>query len=287
MRQATRAQGLTPKHKPWASGLGECRGQSREERACGPRGAYVTLMAEMIACALSASSHSAAAFSACQVSCLPWKAGSVSQNSSRLDLSWPIVIGVSELHTGAFRQRSLFPGPGTAHHVRVFADAHVPQRQLLSLHHRASSASCARSAAAEGARTIGRCPLARGASRSLTAGSRSRARGRHCGVLADRRFEAAGAHGARGAARGAAAAALPRSCQSSAHDGGGVCRSGPACCAQSTQTSARLAAPRPVQNAPRSPPQAERSTVSSNAPPAASLFTPTTTTSSSQGGFKP
>jgi hypothetical protein len=106
---------------------GECRGQSREERACGPRGAYVTLMAEMIACAVSASSHSAAAFSACQISCLPWKAGSVSQNSSRLDLSCPIVIGVSELHTGAFRQRSLFPGPGTAHHARVFEDArHTP-----------------------------------------------------------------------------------------------------------------------------------------------------------------
>ena len=92
----------------------------------GRGGAYVTLMAEMIACAVSASSHSAAAFSACQISCLPWKAGSVSQNSSRLDLSCPIVIGVSELHTGAFRQRSLFPGPGTAHHARVFADAHAP-----------------------------------------------------------------------------------------------------------------------------------------------------------------
>ena len=99
----------------WGSGQG----------ACGQRGAYVTLMADIIACAVSASSHSAAALSACHISALPWKAGSVSQNSSRFDLSCPMVIGVSELHTGAFRQRSLFPGPGAAR-------SHTRARRTLS-----------------------------------------------------------------------------------------------------------------------------------------------------------
>jgi len=72
----------------------------------------VTSTADIIACAVSVSSHSAAARSACQISDLPVKAGAVSQNSSRLDSSCPLVIGRSELHTGTFRQICLFPGPG-------------------------------------------------------------------------------------------------------------------------------------------------------------------------------
>lgn len=66
-----------------------------------------------IACASSGSLHSearAAARSASQISLRPSKAGAVSQNSSRLLLSWPSVIGYSLFHFGrSFLRGSLRP----------------------------------------------------------------------------------------------------------------------------------------------------------------------------------
>lgn len=59
-----------------------------------------------IACAQVWSSVSAAALNASQISFRPSKAGAVSQNSSLLDLSWPSVSGISEVHGG----RSFFNG---------------------------------------------------------------------------------------------------------------------------------------------------------------------------------
>ena len=72
----------------------------------------MTMLASRMAWAVSFSSHSAAARSACHTSARPVNAGAVSQNSSRFDSSCPLVIGASASHLGVFRHNSLFPGPG-------------------------------------------------------------------------------------------------------------------------------------------------------------------------------
>jgi len=110
--QEHRKRRKTPKKHRIFKTSAEQRTNASLMRVWTDEGTHVTSTADIIACAVSISSHSAAARRACQISDLPTKAGAVSQNSSRLDSSCPFVIGLSEFHTGACRQICLFPGPG-------------------------------------------------------------------------------------------------------------------------------------------------------------------------------
>mmetsp|Transcript_37437 Transcript_37437/g.92101 ORF Transcript_37437/g.92101 Transcript_37437/m.92101 type:complete len:261 (+) Transcript_37437:138-920(+) len=111
---------------PWCALASDSTMLAGRERQYGgisylfPSSSYTTLRfptgsvmftAEVMACAVSMSSHSAAARSACQISALPLNAGAVSQNSSRLDSSCPSVIDTSLFHAGGFLHSFLLLAP--------------------------------------------------------------------------------------------------------------------------------------------------------------------------------